>query len=165
MIKCSLQFAELGIDLGTVNFEASFQGTTIGREFDSRVARGQSLSLRVALSGSNLFLAPMADTTLHLSGRMVPQSGDDLNTMGQLFSDFLAGKNQSLSVQGESVQPTGSDGPVQWLSTAFKTVTLNVTLPGETFEVSLLEYNQATALTLTINRSFNRSRCPILSLS
>ncbi|EIW52711.1 uncharacterized protein TRAVEDRAFT_134842 [Trametes versicolor FP-101664 SS1] len=110
--------SQLGIDLGTVNFEASFQGTTIG-----------------PLSGSNLFLAPMADTTLHLSGRMVPQSGDDLNTMGQLFSDFLAGKNQSLSVQGESVQPTGSDGPVQWLSTAFKTVTLNVTLPGETFEI------------------------------
>ncbi|KAL1943642.1 hypothetical protein VTO73DRAFT_4087 [Trametes versicolor] len=110
--------SQLGIDLGTVNFEASFQGTTIG-----------------PLSGSNLFLAPMADTTLHLSGRMVPQSGDDLNTMGQLFSDFLAGKNQLLSVQGESVQPTGSDGPVQWLSTAFKTVTLNVTLPGETFEI------------------------------
>lgn len=139
MIKYPLQFAELGIDLGTVKFEASFQGTTIGREFTGRIARDQLLSLRVALSGSNLFLAPMTDTALHLSGRMIPQNGDGLNTMGQLFSDFLAGKNQSLSVQGESVQPTGSDGPVQWLSTAFKTVTLNVTLPGETFEVSAPE--------------------------
>ncbi len=139
MIRYSLQSAELGIDLGTVNFEASFQGTTIGRKFADRVARGLYLNLRAALSGSNLFLAPMADTTLHLSGRMIPQSGDDLNTMGQLFSDFLAGKNQSLSVQGESVQPTGSDGPVQWLSTAFKTITLNVTLPGETFDVSVLK--------------------------
>ncbi|KAI0631497.1 hypothetical protein C8Q77DRAFT_1218963 [Trametes polyzona] len=110
--------SQLGIDLGTVNFEASFQGTTIG-----------------PLAGNNLFLAPMTDTTLHLSGRMVPQNGDDLNVMGKLFSDFLAGKNQSLSVKGESVQPTGSNGPVQWLSTAFKTVTLNVTLPGETFDI------------------------------
>ncbi|KAI0821788.1 hypothetical protein BC628DRAFT_1341231 [Trametes gibbosa] len=118
VIPSQARIAELGIDLGTVNFEASFDGTTIG-----------------PLSGSNLFLAPMTDTTLHLSGRMVPQSGDDLNTMGRLFSDFLAGKNQSLSVQGDSVQPTGSNGPVQWLSTAFKTVTLNVTLPGERFNI------------------------------
>ncbi|KAI9066059.1 hypothetical protein FKP32DRAFT_1566723 [Trametes sanguinea] len=110
--------SQLGIDLGTVTFEASFQGTTVG-----------------PLAGDNLFLAPLTETTLHLSGRMVPQSGDALNTMGELFSNFLAGKNQSLSVKGESVQPKGSSGPVQWLSTAFQTVTLNVTLPGETFNI------------------------------
>ncbi|KAH9850917.1 hypothetical protein C2E23DRAFT_886961 [Lenzites betulinus] len=110
--------SQLGIDLGTVNFEASFKGTDIG-----------------PLAGNNLFLAPLADTALHLSGRIIPQSGDDLNTVGQLFSDFLAGKNQSLSIQGESVQPVGSNAPVQWLSTAFKTLTLNVTLPGETFQI------------------------------
>ncbi|KAI0668274.1 hypothetical protein C8Q78DRAFT_1081656 [Trametes maxima] len=110
--------AQLGIDLGTVNFQASFQSTTIG-----------------PLSGNNLFLAPMTDTTLHLSGRMIPQNGDDLNVMGQLFSDFLAGRNQSLEVKGDSVQPRGSSGPVQWLSAAFKTLTLNVTLPGQTFEI------------------------------
>lgn len=28
-----MESAELGIDLGTVNFEASFQGTTIGRKY------------------------------------------------------------------------------------------------------------------------------------
>ncbi|KAI0354382.1 hypothetical protein OH77DRAFT_1404952 [Trametes cingulata] len=110
--------SQLGIDLGTVTFEASFQGTTVG-----------------PLSGNNLFLAPLTDTTLHLSGRMIPQSGNALNTIGVLFSNFLAGKNQSLSVQGESVQPSGSSGPVQWLSTAFKTVTLDVTLPGQTFDI------------------------------
>ncbi|CDO73852.1 hypothetical protein BN946_scf185016.g9 [Trametes cinnabarina] len=110
--------SQLGIDLGTVTFEASFQGTTVG-----------------PLDGDNLFLAPLTETTLHLSGRMVPQSGDALNTMGELFSNFLAGKNQSLAVKGESVQPTGSSGPVQWLSTAFQTVTLNVTLPGQTFNI------------------------------
>ena len=80
-------------------------------------------------------MAPLTQTTLHLSGRMVPQSGDNLNTMGELFSNFLAGKNQSLSVKGVSVQPKGSNGPVQWLSTAFKTVTLDVTLPGQVYEV------------------------------
>ncbi|KAI0773181.1 hypothetical protein BD413DRAFT_603560 [Trametes elegans] len=110
--------SQLGIDLGTVNFEATFQSTTIG-----------------PLAGNDLFLAPSTETKLHLSGRMVPQSGDDLNTMGRLFSEFLAGKNQSLAVKGESVQPTGSSSPVQWLSTAFKTLTLDVTLPGEVFQI------------------------------
>ncbi|KAI0660249.1 hypothetical protein C8Q70DRAFT_914138 [Cubamyces menziesii] len=110
--------SQLGIDLGTVDFEASFKGTDIG-----------------PLAGSNFFLAPLTQTTLHLSGRMVPQSGDNLNTMGELFSNFLAGKNQSLSVKGVSVQPKGSNGPVQWLSTAFKTVTLDVTLPGQVYEI------------------------------
>lgn len=76
-------------------------------------------------------LVPESTTKEHLSGRIVPQSGSDLDTIGQLFSGFLAGENQTLSVVGESVQPSGSNGPVTWLSTAFKTLTLSVILPGQ----------------------------------
>jgi hypothetical protein len=50
-------------------------------------------------------LAPSATTNTHLSGRIIPQSGSDLENIGVLFSDFLAGKNQTLTVQGDSVQP------------------------------------------------------------
>ncbi|KAH9934026.1 uncharacterized protein BXZ73DRAFT_100865 [Epithele typhae] len=110
--------AQIGIDLGTVTFEAGFKGTTVG-----------------PLSGSNLFLAAGATVNLHLSGRITPKSGNDLDAMGDLFTNFLHAENQTLQVQGESVQPSGSSGPVSWLSTAFKTLTLDVTLPGQKFDI------------------------------
>ena len=55
--------------------------------------------------------------------------------MGELFTNYLHAENQTLSVQGESVQPSGSSGPVSWLRAAFKTLTLDVTLPGQNFTV------------------------------
>lgn len=45
------------------------------------------LTPHLALSGSNLFLAPQTTTKLHLDGRIKPQSGDALNTIGTLFSN------------------------------------------------------------------------------
>lgn len=88
------------------------------------------------MAGKGLFLAANTETKTHLSGRIKPQSNDnDLNTIGKLFSNYLAGENQTLVVTGSSVQPDGSDGPVNWLSTAFKTLTLTVTLPGQKFKV------------------------------
>ncbi|KAI0739355.1 hypothetical protein C8Q80DRAFT_1123812 [Daedaleopsis nitida] len=110
--------AQLGLDLGTVTFQSSFKGTNVG-----------------PLTGSNFFLAPQTTTSLHLSGRITPKSGGDLDVMGELFTNYLHAENQTLSVQGDSVQPSGSDGPVQWLSTAFKTLTLSVILPGQKFDI------------------------------
>ncbi|KAJ7874667.1 hypothetical protein B0H14DRAFT_3551962 [Mycena olivaceomarginata] len=110
--------AQLGIDLGTVSFTSSFLGSEVG-----------------PLSASNLFLAASATTMSHLSGRIIPQSGSDLDNIGVLFSNFLAGQNQTLTVQGTSVQPSGSSEPVAWLSAAFKTLTLEVILPGQTFTI------------------------------
>ncbi|KAF8517537.1 hypothetical protein BU17DRAFT_91663 [Hysterangium stoloniferum] len=63
------------------------------------------------------------------------QTGNNLNVIGVLFSNFLAGKNQTLQVQGNSVDPNGNGQTVSWLSTAFKTLTLNVTLPGQIFQI------------------------------
>ncbi|KAF8070285.1 hypothetical protein FPV67DRAFT_1755106 [Lyophyllum atratum] len=110
--------AQLGIDLGTVTFQAFFQDTFVG-----------------PLSGENLFLAANSQTKSHLSGRIQPQSGKDLENLGILFSKFLSGENQTLITKGDSVQPDGSDGPVTWLSTAFKTLSLEVTLPGQKSDV------------------------------
>lgn len=89
-----------------------------------------------ALAAEHLTLEPNSVTKTHLAGRMVPQSGANLAKIGELFSGFLAGKNITLVTKGSSVQPDGSDGPVDWLSEAFKTLELEVTLPGEKFEVS-----------------------------
>ncbi|KAA1471743.1 hypothetical protein DENSPDRAFT_133322 [Dentipellis sp. KUC8613] len=110
--------AQLGIDLGTVTFQAFFNDVLVG-----------------PLSGDNLFLAPEATTKEHLSGRIIPQTGGNLDTIGTLFSDYLAGDNQTLSVHGDSVQPSGSNSPVEWLSTAFKTLELQVILPGQKYTV------------------------------
>ncbi|KZT27986.1 hypothetical protein NEOLEDRAFT_1129882 [Neolentinus lepideus HHB14362 ss-1] len=111
--------SNLGIDLGTVSFQAYFENST----------------LIGPLSGSNLYLVPDATTSLHLSGRIIPQSGSDLVSIGTLFSQFLAGENQTLTVKGTSVQPSSSSEPVTWLSDAFKTLVLQVTLPGQKYTV------------------------------
>jgi hypothetical protein len=78
-------------------------------------------------------LLPQSTVKEHLFGRIVPQSGSDLDTIGSLFSHFLAGDNQTLTVVGDSVNP--GSGNVGWLSTAFKTLNLSVTLPGQKFTV------------------------------
>lgn len=113
--------SELGIDLGTVTFNAFFQDVLIG-----------------PLSGDNLILPPQSTVVEHLSGRIVPQSGSDLDTIGVLFSQYLAGDNQTLVVKGNSVNP--GNGEVTWLSNAFKTLELSVVLPGQTFKVRRTYY-------------------------
>ncbi|KAJ6607775.1 hypothetical protein B0H10DRAFT_2227490 [Mycena sp. CBHHK59/15] len=138
--------AQLGIDLGTVSFTSFFKGTQVG-----------------PLVGTHLFLAPNAETGSHLSGRIIPQSGSDLDNIGVLFSEFLAGENITLTAQGDSVQPDGSSQPVAWLSTAFKTLSLDVILPGEKFniiqsisldELSLIMVDQAEAFAPLTSSSY-----------
>ena len=90
------------------------------------------------LSGDNLILPPQSTVVEHLSGRIVPQSGSDLDTIGVLFSQYLAGDNQTLVVKGNSVNP--GNGEVTWLSNAFKTLELSVVLPGQTFKVRRTYY-------------------------
>ena len=88
-----------------------------------------------ALAASQLTLGPQSVTHTHFTGRIVPQSDDDLEAIGQLFSQFLMGHNSTLTTKGDSVQPPGADGPVAWLSAAFQTLTLNIILPGQQFDV------------------------------
>lgn len=90
----------------------------------------------VALSTTSLALAPESVTRAHLSGRITPKSGNELAAIGKLFTQFLAGQNQTLNVQGNFVQPSGTGTAiVGWLSDAFKTLTLQVILPGRVYQV------------------------------
>lgn len=88
-----------------------------------------------ALSVPNLSLAANSETATHLSGRIVPQSGGDLDKLGSLFSQFLNGENITLQTTGQSVQPPGSSGTVDWLTAAFQSLTLDVILPGQKLQV------------------------------
>ncbi|KAJ3868577.1 hypothetical protein EV359DRAFT_77557 [Lentinula novae-zelandiae] len=110
--------AQLGLDLGTVTFDSFYDNVLVG-----------------PLVGEDLVLSADATTTTHLSGRIIPQSGSDLNIIGQLFSNYLAGDNLTLVAKGVSVQPPGSSSTVSWLSTAFATLALDVILPGEKLDV------------------------------
>ncbi|KAJ7188457.1 hypothetical protein C8R46DRAFT_1054741 [Mycena filopes] len=124
--------AQIGIDLGTVGFTSFFMGTEVG-----------------PLTGSNLALSPSSTTNTHLSGRIIPQTGDGLEHMGISFSTYLAGDNQTLTVQGTSVMPPGATEPVTWLTTAFQSLTLQVVLPGQKFTVIQAIDLDQLALTMT----------------
>jgi hypothetical protein len=129
---------ELGIGLGTVGFQASFEGTVIGRTFIFYFSWWYNpIIVYVALSTTSLALAPESVTKAHLSGRITPKSGDELAAVGKLFTQFLAGQNQTISVQGNFVQPSGT-AAVGWLSEAFNTLTLQVTLPGHIYQVGFI---------------------------
>lgn len=89
------------------------------------------MSFFVAITGDSLSLAPKADTNEPLSGEILPPSRNDMLEIDKLFSQYVSGVNQTLNVGGDSVEPSGPGSPaVAWLSTAFKTLELNVTLPG-----------------------------------
>lgn len=116
----------------------------------------------IALTGTGLFLTAEATTAEHLTGRIVPQTGNNLDVIGVLFSNFLQGKNQTLNVQGVSVDPSGQGQPVSWLTTAFKTLTLQVILPGETFKVRLVGLCRAlyTLFHLSLDHRLDHNRRP-----
>lgn len=149
--------------MGAVTFQAYFDNTLVGRERFYILTLVHSLRRdgSLALSATDLVLPPEGQVTTHLTGRMVPQSGNALNVIGQLFSEYLAPDNITLSVTGESVQPTGASSPVTWLSDAFKTLTLQVTLPGQKFNVSTTAGSKSSLIAHPSNRSFNPLRCRI----
>ncbi|KAJ1033702.1 hypothetical protein NDA13_001683 [Ustilago tritici] len=111
--------ATLGIQLDTANFETFFMGTDIG-----------------PIRSNNLFLAALATTNTVLEGSITAKSGRDLQNTGILLTNFLQGRTQILQVKGVSVV-TQSNGnqPVNWLSAAFRTLTLNVELPGQISQI------------------------------
>lgn len=112
--------SNLGFELGTVNFISSYHGSEIG-----------------PVHGSGLTLAPMATTPLPLEGTIIYRNDPaGVAALGEVFSQFLMGKEVPLDVTGDSVvTPAQPGSPVSWLSAAFKTLTINVTLPGKQFDI------------------------------
>jgi hypothetical protein len=109
------------------------------------------IAVYVALSTTSLALAAESVTKAHLSGRITPKSGDELAAVGKLFTQFLAGQNQTLSVQGNFVQPSGT-AAVGWLSDAFKTLTLQVILPGHIYQVGFISCRTKCLITDCVSK-------------
>lgn len=112
--------ATLGIELNTAKLSLFFQGTRIGQA-----------------QANDLTLAPESVTPITLAGQLVRQTSQtDLDNLGILFSNFLQGQNLSLTAQGMEVDtPYQNNGRVAWLSDAFSTLQLDVTLEGKIYEV------------------------------
>ncbi|WFC96532.1 hypothetical protein MBRA1_003193 [Malassezia brasiliensis] len=112
--------ATLSIDLETANFDIYFDNQYVG-----------------PAHSTSLFLKGQATTSSLLHGFITHKSGNaEVQATGKLFSQYLQGKNSQLSVKGVSVV-TRENGnkPVSWLSKAFKTLTLNVVLPGHIYRI------------------------------
>ena len=112
--------ATLSIDLETTNFNIFFENQYVG-----------------PAHASNLFLKGLATTSSILNGFITRKNGNaEVQATGKLFSQYLQGKNSQLSVKGVSVV-TRENGnkPVSWLTKAFKTLTLNVVLPGHIYRI------------------------------
>ncbi|GAA5914535.1 uncharacterized protein JCM6883_003197 [Sporobolomyces salmoneus] len=125
--------SNLGFELGTVNFIASYEGSEIG-----------------PVSGNDLTLPPKSTTELPLKGTIIYRD-DPAGTaaLGEVFSMFLLGENVPLTVTGDSVITPAQRSPVTWLSAAFKTLVLNVTLPGQRYDIISAITLQDLTVTIT----------------
>lgn len=103
--------SNVGIEMGTVQFSNEFQGQDIGY-----------------VGTSGLKLLPSGQTPIAMEGTLTKQTSEaGLKALGDMFRLALNGGTPNLIVKGKSVTP--ASGPVSWLDSAFKTLTMNVTLP------------------------------------
>ncbi|KAG0302815.1 hypothetical protein BGZ98_007205 [Dissophora globulifera] len=103
--------SNVGIEMGTVVFDNIFDGQNIGH-----------------VQTVGLALLPAAITPVSMEGSLVKQTSEaGLAALGNMFRMALNGGTPNLIVKGKSVTP--ASGPVSWLSSAFGSLTLNVTLP------------------------------------
>ncbi|KAG0315049.1 hypothetical protein BG000_005320, partial [Podila horticola] len=103
--------SNVGIDMGSVEF--------------SNIYNGQELGFVKTIG---LKLLPNALTPIAMEGTLTKQTSEaGLAALGDLFRTTLNGGSPSLIVKGKSVTPTS--GPVSWLSSAFGSLTMNVSLP------------------------------------
>ncbi|KAF9421486.1 hypothetical protein BGZ94_008824 [Podila epigama] len=103
--------SNVGIEMGTVEFINIFEGQEIG-----------------FVKTSGLKLLPDAISPIAMEGTLTKQTSEaGLNALGNLFRMTLNGGSPNLIVKGKSVTP--ASGPVSWLSSAFGSLTMNVSLP------------------------------------
>ncbi|CAM0140292.1 hypothetical protein VKS41_005895 [Umbelopsis sp. WA50703] len=114
--------SNVGVDLSGVGFESYYQSVDLGP--------------LASVGGANF--PPQGQSAVSMSGRLVPQSSSDgLNAIQTIFTNYLSGKDTPLTVKGSSA--SGPSGQVGWLTSAFKTLTIdNVLLPGAKGNITLI---------------------------
>lgn len=112
--------ASLGIQLDTANFLIFYKNRFQG-----------------PIHSTNLFVGAYSTTSTILRGFITRKNSDsDRDVTGDLFSNYLQGKNKTLVIKGDSVTTRANGNkPVKWLTKAFKTLTLKVILPGKIYDI------------------------------
>ncbi|KAK4514796.1 uncharacterized protein ATC70_002401 [Mucor velutinosus] len=106
--------SQVGFNLGGAAFETYFTGVDLGP---------------LATDGA-AFFAPLSSSSMKMKGRLIPQdTKEGIIAITTVFGHYLAGMSSNLTIKG--VSGSGSNGPVSWLTSAFKTINIeNVVLPG-----------------------------------
>ncbi|KAI8837218.1 hypothetical protein BJ741DRAFT_684701, partial [Chytriomyces cf. hyalinus JEL632] len=100
--------SSISIDMGSLAFTMLYNNINIG-----------------SLTASNVILKPGANS-LAMDGRMITGK-DDVATASTLMTSFLGGQGLAVKVTGSSVKTNGIQ--VNWLNTAFKTLTMAISIP------------------------------------
>ena len=114
--------SQVGFDLEGVQFESFFSGTDLGP---------------LSSNGKAVF-PPQGVAAIPMKGRLIPQTtAAGLAAITTVFDNYLSANDSMLDVKG--VSGSGPNGPVSWLSSAFKTLTIkNVVLPGPKVKPELI---------------------------
>ncbi|KAM0750211.1 hypothetical protein T439DRAFT_247618 [Meredithblackwellia eburnea MCA 4105] len=129
--------SNLGIVLGDASFTASYLNQTIG-----------------PILANDLSLPAKSTTSEPLTGTIIYRDSEaGVDSLGVVFSNFLAGIPTTLQVTGnEVISPAQPGSPVTWLSAAFKQLTLDVVLPGGP-QYTIISSIQLKDLTVTITEA------------
>ncbi|KAI0256058.1 hypothetical protein BJV78DRAFT_435519 [Lactifluus subvellereus] len=104
--------SQVGIDLSSIGFQAYFGNTNIGP----------------VASSVPFTLAPLATSSLSLTGRLVPQTQQSqLLDVSTIFNNFIHGLDNNVSVHGESAGPKA----VAWLNEGIKSLVVETILPNQ----------------------------------
>ncbi|KAI8872894.1 hypothetical protein GQ42DRAFT_118751 [Ramicandelaber brevisporus] len=115
--------SNIGINLGTPTFRL-FLGQNSNGNTDSLLFLGTA-------SGSNVELKPGADNPMKMSGVLVAHSAQgELDQLSTMLTDFLDGKDTAVTIVGDTVIPPGASSPPSWLTKAFRSLAIPLTLPG-----------------------------------
>ncbi|KAI8378360.1 hypothetical protein BD560DRAFT_348571 [Blakeslea trispora] len=106
--------SQIGFNLGGAGFETYFGDINIGP---------------LGSDGPALF-APRSTSNINMKGRLIPQTTKEgIVAITTIFGHYLAGQSSNVTVKG--AYGYGSSGQVSWLTSAFKTISIeNVVLPG-----------------------------------
>ncbi|RCI04658.1 hypothetical protein CU098_010147 [Rhizopus stolonifer] len=106
--------SQIGFNLGGAGFETYFGDVDLGP---------------LASDGAAYF-APRSSSNINMKGRLIPQTTKEgIVAITTVFGHYLAGQSSTLTVKGMS--GSGNNGQVSWLTSAFKTISIeNVVLPG-----------------------------------
>ncbi|KAI9255982.1 hypothetical protein BY458DRAFT_558480 [Sporodiniella umbellata] len=128
--------SQVGFDLSGVTFESFFKNVDIGP---------------LSSNGQAVF-PPQGSSQIAMKGRMIPQtSSEGLAAVTTVFEHYLNASDSLLTVKG--VSGSGPNGPVGWLSTAFKSLSIeNVVLPGPKTKPVLIPSIQMNELTLDFTK-------------